>query len=731
MATLKREDYITIEKNVNGVCTIWMDQKNEKINKIGPDLIGLFEEVFSELDKDDSIRAFVLTSKKKDFIAGADIEAFQKVEKPGDWKPIAQKGHAILNQIEKSKKPIVAAIHGNALGAGLEIALACHARIASNDKSTKVALPEVKLGLLPGGGGTQRLPRLVGLQAALDMMLTGKNVFPYPALKMGLVDKVVHVSSLQNAAQKMALELVGKPIKRERNELNFDTVKSGFPALQKTLTNIVLEAPLVNKIVFDQARKMVDKQAHGNYPAPYKIMECVEIGWNQGIEKGYAAEVEKFEELILSPVSRQLINIFFAMTDKKKNPYGEDKVKHVHRLGMIGAGFMGAGIAEVSMDDDMHVLLKDINQDMINAAYKTIYGDYAKKVAKKALTKIELEEKMALLSGSLNYSDLDNQEIIIEAVFEDLKLKQNILKDVEANAKPNTIFATNTSALPIKAIAANAKNPELVIGMHYFSPVPKMPLLEIIKTDKTADWVIATCFDVGVRQGKTVIVVNDGPGFYTTRILAPLMNEAQLMLDEGGDILQIDREMNLFGYPVGPITLSDEVGIDVGAHIMSGELMQEMLKQRPDFKVSKTLLEISKAGYKGRKNKKGFYKYDENGKKVSGQVDSNIYSFYGGNARKKFDANEIHMRCGMAMVNEAALCLQEGIIENPLDGDIGAIFGLGFPPFRGGPFRYVDTLGAQQVVDILNDLAATHGVRFKPAQILVDYAKSGKKFYDK
>ena len=730
MATLKREDYITIEKNANGVCTIWMDQKKEKINKIGPDLIGLFEEVFSELDKDDSIKAFVLTSKKKDFIAGADIEAFQKVEKPGDWKPIAQKGHAILNQIEKSKKPIVAAIHGNALGAGLEIALACHARIASNDKSTKVALPEVKLGLLPGGGGTQRLPRLVGLQAALDMMLTGKNVFPYPALKMGLVDKVVHVSSLQNAAQKMALELVGKPIKRERNELNLETVKAGFPAIQKALTGLVLEAPLVNKIVFTEAKKMVDKQAHGNYPAPYKIMECVEIGWSQGIEKGYAAEVEKFEELILSPVSRQLINIFFAMTDKKKNPYGEDKVKHVHRLGMIGAGFMGAGIAEVSMDDDMHVLLKDINQEMINSAYKTIYNDYNKKVSKKAMTKIELEEKMALLSGSLNYSDLDNQEIIIEAVFEDLKLKQNILKDVEANAKPNTIFATNTSALPIKAVAANAKNPELVIGMHYFSPVPKMPLLEIIKTDKTADWVIATCFDVGVRQGKTVIVVNDGPGFYTTRILAPLMNEAQLMLDEGGDILQIDREMNLFGYPVGPITLSDEVGIDVGAHIMSGELMQEMLKQRPDFKVSKTLLEISKAGYKGRKNKKGFYKYDENGKKVSGQVDPNIYSFYGGNARKKFDANEIHMRCGMAMVNEAALCLEEGIIENPLDGDIGAIFGLGFPPFRGGPFRYVDTLGAQQVVDILNDLAATHGARFKPAQILVDYAKSGKKFYD-
>ncbi|MBK9635051.1 MAG: hypothetical protein IPO64_11215 [Bacteroidetes bacterium] len=257
-----------------------------------------------------------------------------------------------------------------------------------------------------------------------------------------------------------------------------------------------------------------------------------------------------------------------------------------------------------------------------------------------------------------------------------------------------------------------------------------MPLLEIVKTDKTADWVIATCYEVGVRQGKTVIVVDDGPGFYTTRILAPLMNEAQLLLDEGGDILQIDREMNLFGFPVGPITLADEVGIDVGAHIMSGELMQDLLKTRPKFKISKTLLEVSKAGYKGRKNKQGFYKYDEKGKKVHGVVDAKIYSFYGGNTRKKTDVNDIHMRCGMAMVNEAALCLQENIIANPLDGDIGAVFGLGFPPFRGGPFRYIDSLGAQKVVDILNDLTKRFGERFEPAQILLDYAKTNKKFYN-
>ncbi|MCB0511228.1 MAG: enoyl-CoA hydratase/isomerase family protein, partial [Bacteroidetes bacterium] len=441
---MKREDFLSVERNPNGVCTIWMDQKNEKINKVGPDLIQLFNEIFEELFEDNSIKAFVINSKKKDFIAGADIEMFQKVKQKGDFEPITRRGHQILNRVQNSKKPIVAAINGNCLGAGLEIALACHARVASNDKSTKMALPEVQLGLLPGGGGTQRLPRLVGLQAALDMMLTAKNIFPYPALKMGLVDKVVHLNTLQMTAEKLALELIDKPIVRDRNAINLDTVKSGFPALQSKLTNLVLEAPLVNKIVFDQARKMVNKQTHGCYPAPFKIIECVEIGWNEGLEAGFDAEAKKFEELILSDVSRQLINIFFAMTNKKKNPYDIKLVREVDRIGMVGAGFMGAGIAEVSMNGGMHVLMKDINQDMLNSGFKGIYNSYNKKVKKKAMTSIELEEKMTLLSGSLDYRDLHNQDIIVEAVFEDLKLKQNILADCEANAKKDTIFATNT-----------------------------------------------------------------------------------------------------------------------------------------------------------------------------------------------------------------------------------------------------------------------------------------------
>ncbi|MCB0501539.1 MAG: fatty acid oxidation complex subunit alpha FadJ [Bacteroidetes bacterium] len=710
---MTKDQLFTIEKSDNGVATIWMDQKDSKVNKVGPELINLFDQVFKEINEDDAIKAIVLGSKKKDFIAGADIEAFQKVKKPGDWAPITLKGHAILEAIEKNKKPIVAAINGSALGAGLEIALACTARICSDDKSTKLALPEVKLGLLPGGGGTQRLPELIGLQAALDMMLTGKNIFPGKAKKLGLVDQVVHKSALHNAAVKMALSLSKKKFKRED---------------KRALKDRIIEGPL-SLIVFQQARKTVAKQTHGNYPAPERIIDCVETGWLKGKKKGYAAEVEHFEKLLLGPESKQLINIFFAMTDKKKNPYDQPLIKPVKDIAMLGAGFMGAGITEVSITNDYNVLLKDINNETLSAAYQTIYKNFDRRVKKRAMSDLEMQETLGRIAPTLSYEGFQNVELVIEAVFEDINLKHKVLAQVEEATTKECIFASNTSALPIGEIAAAAKRPELVIGMHYFSPVPKMPLLEIIKTDKTADWVVATCYEVGKQQGKTCIVVNDGPGFYTTRILAPMMNEALLMLDEGADIKQIDKQMNLFGFPVGPVTLMDEVGIDVGAHIMSGDIMKKALESAGrEMKISYTLLEVSKAGYKGRKNKKGFYQYDDKGKKKS-EVDSNIYSFFGGNSRKQLDNKEIQMRAAMMMVNEAAYCLQEGIIESPLDGDIGAVFGLGFPPFLGGPFRYIDTIGANKAVAIMEELASKYGKRFEPASILKEHAKDNKKFY--
>ncbi|MGB0930321.1 MAG: 3-hydroxyacyl-CoA dehydrogenase NAD-binding domain-containing protein, partial [Chitinophagales bacterium] len=420
----------------------------------------------------------------------------------------------------------------------------------------------------------------------------------------------------------------------------------------------------------------------------------------------------------------------FAMTAKKKNPM-KDLARPVNTLGMLGAGFMGAGIAEVSIVKDIEVLLKDIKDETLVSANKTIWKSINKKVKRKSLSKVEGNEIMARVHGQLTYDNFQTADMVIEAVFEDLNLKQNILAQTEVATKDDCIFATNTSALPIHQIAAKAKRPELVIGMHYFSPVPKMPLLEIIKTEQTADWVIASCLELGIRQGKTCIVVKDGPGFYTTRILSPMMNEALLLIEEGAEIKNLDNQLQDFGFPVGPVTLMDEVGIDVGAHIQAGAL-GDFFKERGGDKVklSDSFKRMAESGYKGRKNGQGFYQYDpKTGKKNKGLVNEEVYNFFNGSERKSFPAIELQHRTALMMVNEAVHCLQEGIIANPLDGDIGAVFGLGFPPFRGGPFRMIDQWGAKEVVRLLENLVEKHGGRFEPAALLVEMAENGRKFY--
>lgn len=703
----------TIEKR-NGVAIVWLDQQGEKINKVSLNFVGEIDKLFQSLDSDPEVKACVITSKKKDFIAGADIVMFKNVKKKGDFIDFTRNGHQSLYKLERSKKPVVAAISGACLGAGTEIALACHARIASDDRSTHLALPEVMLGLLPGGGGTQRLPRLIGIQRALDMMLTGKKIYSGKALKMGLVDKVTTKEQLVNAAAEYALGLINKPVKRN------DT---------RTFLEKLLEStPLTRRIVFRKAKEMVLKQTMGNYPAPLRILECVEIGMNEGMDKGLEAEAVKFEELILTDVSRQLINIFFNMTEKKKNPYqGKVEIKKIDTLAMVGAGFMGAGIAEVSVMDGMRVLLKDIKEETLTSAKQTISGDLSKKLKRNTMTQAEYDEIMGRVSSHLDYSGFDKVDIVVEAVFEEIKLKQRIVADCEAATRPDCIFASNTSALPIAHVAANAARPENVIGMHYFSPVPKMPLLEIIKTPKTADWVTAACFEIGIRQGKTCIVVNDGPGFYTTRILAPYMNECFLLIEEGCDASIIDKTMKKWGFPVGPLALQDEVGIDIGAHIMTSEMV-DFAKQREGARISEGVVKMYKDGYHGKKNKRGFYKYDEKGKKRG--IDENIYKYFGNPSRKEFTQETIQHRMGMMMLNEALHCMEEGILESPLDGDVGAIFGLGFPPFTGGPFRYIDHAGAGVVVSLLDDLAAKYGARFKSTQLLREKARKGEKFYN-
>ncbi len=692
------------------VAVVWIDTPGEEWNKITIETEDDFNKIISEIDHDSNIRAAVLISKKKGFIAGADIEEFLKM-KPGEAVEIALAGHQMLNSIEDSQKPYVAAIHGACMGGGLELSLACAGRVVSNHSSTILALPEVKLGLLPGLGGTRRLPGRIGIQKGLDAILTGKNLYAFQAHKIGLADEIVDQTKLLTAAKKLALRIADKKFKR------ID---------KRSLSEKILEGnPITRKIIFSKARQIAMAKSYGNYPAIPAIIDAIQYGSSSNRELSSKKETELFDKLLSSAEAFQLINLFFGMTALKKNPQ-KHEARTINAISVLGAGLMGEGIAEVSMNGGMDVLIKDISEQMLSKARGNIWNSLAKKIKYKSIVKAEAEKNINAVNSTLDYQGFSRSSVVIEAVFEDLELKHKVLHDTESQINENCVFASNTSSLPITKIAEKALRPENVIGMHYFSPVPKMPLLEIIVTAKTASWVTATALEVGVRQDKVCIVVNDGPGFYTTRILAPYMNEALLMLEEGGDILQIDRAMKRFGFPVGPFTLMDEVGIDVGAHINKGEL-GKMFSDRGG-EASPIMEMLSEHDFKGRKNKRGFLAYDESGNKLKGKVNPEVKQFISAPPRIINDT-EIQERLFLMMINEAAFCLGEEIISSPRDGDIGAVFGLGFPPFRGGPFRFIDSTGIDQMLSLMENYQSKLGDRFKPAGILREYSDKKSEFY--
>ncbi len=704
--------YLDIEKQ-NHTAILWLDRPGEKVNTLTSNLVSEFTPILDELEKDDDVHAIIMISRKPDtFIAGADLEMLKLMKTHEEVMDFNIKGNELLDRIDHFPKPVIAAIHGATLGGGLEVALACDYRIATNSSKTKFAFPEVQLGLLPGGGGTQRLPRLIGLPKALDMMLTGKNVYPVPAKRMGLVDELIHRDGLLQAALKVADEQTQSSIHASRKKSIIDS--------------LVSQTFLGRHIVYTKARENVEKKTKGNYPAPIKILECVKTGMEKGFKAGRNAEARHFTSLVFSPESKQLVNLFFAMQASKKTTDGQ-KTQKPGTVGVLGAGLMGSGICYVSTANaGARVLLKDQNLEDTAHGLKNIWDELEKRVRKHAISRFERDIMMSRVIPARTYGELKNCDLVIEAVFEDLDVKHQVLKDTEAQTKDGCIFASNTSSLPITEIAKAAKKPENVVGMHYFSPVPKMPLLEIIKTDKSSKKAIDTARNFGVRQGKNVIVVNDGPGFYTTRILAFYINEAIRMLEERVSIEDIDRAMTAFGFPVGPVKLLDEVGLDVGAHV--NEVLAERFAQR-GIEPSKVAKQMIEAGYKGRKNKKGFYKYDDSSKH-SREVNEDVYKFIGASPNLKLERGVIQQRMNLMMVNEALYCLQNGILESPLDGDLGAVLGLGYPPFLGGPFRYIDAKGAKTVLDELDKLVNGHGERFKPAPILEDHIKSNKPFYN-
>ena len=696
------------------VLVVTIDKPGDSVNTLSTALVGEFESLFQRVEEDTLIRAMVLMSGKPDsFIAGADVEQFTEFRAAADAERVSKLGQDLLNRLEKLRVPVVAAIHGACLGGGLEVTLACRYRVATDHPKTVFALPEVQLGVIPGMGGTQRLPKRVGLQAALDMILAGRNVRAKRALQMGLIDDLVHPAILAEIALTRARELATGKLKSD--------ARPGRGAL-----SLVLEHnPIGRSVVFKKARESVMEKTHGHFPAPLAALEAVQAGYSRGFKEGLREEARLFGEMAITDVSRQLVFLFFASNALKKDRGVDEPApppREVHKLAILGAGFMGAGIASIAVQQGTLVRLKDTDPPRIGKGLASVRGVLQERLTRKQITRVQLDDYINLVGGTTDYSGFRSADLVIEAVFEDLGLKHQVLAEVEPQIEPDTVYASNTSTIPITQIAEAAQHPERVLGMHFFSPVHRMPLLEVIVTPMTSAEALVTAVAYGKRLGKTVIVVNDGPGFYTTRILSAYMNEAGRLIDEGASIESVDKALVEFGFPVGPITLLDEVGIDVGGKV--GAVLADAFGAR--MAPSEAMRRVVGAGRTGRKGGKGFYLYDSDGDK--GSVDETVYEIIGGE-RRDIPADEIVNRCVLAMVNEAVFCLQEGILRSPRDGDIGAVFGIGFPPFRGGPFRYVDSIGADRIIQRLEELNARFEPRLVPAELSVDMARGRRTFY--
>lgn len=695
---------------------VTMDLQGETMNTLGPRLIDDFATVLIRLETDPDVRAVVITSGKRDFLVGADIRFFDELTTSGAAEEAIRTTHEMFARLERIHtrlgKPVVAAIDGNALGGGLELALACSMRIATDSTRTQLGQPETQLGVIPAGGGTQRLPKTIGIANALDMILAGKNMRVARAKALGLVDEVVPAEMLMEIAIDRARKAVGS-VDGRSSRLDLSTSGLQRAALE---TN-----PIGRSILFKQARQKLLAQTRGNYPAPERALEAIRIGVEEGPEAGYAAEARFFGELVVSPESAALRSIFFSQRAVDRETWVDAEPIDVKRVAMIGGGLMGGGIAAVStLKAGAEVRVKEIDHDGVGRALAYVQKAVDGRVKRRHLRPFEGEKAMLRVSGSTDWTGFADTDLVIEAVFESVDLKRSIVAEVEGVTSDRTVFASNTSSIPISDIAEGASRPEAVVGMHYFSPVEKMPLLEVIATEQTADWALATAVGFGKRQGKTVIVVNDGPGFYTTRVLGPYGVEAFHLLNEGASVEAIDAAIEQWGMPVGPMRLADEVGLDVQVKI--GRIMIDAFGDR--MAAPESIARLEADDRKGRKNRRGFYTYDSNGER--GGVDDTVYGALGLGPRREFPASEISERIMLAFVNEAARCLEEGILRSARDGDIGAVFGFGFPPFRGGPFFWVDQMGADTVVATLDRLAERHGPRFEPAQILRAHAESGE-----
>lgn len=682
---------------------VWFDLPGEKVNKFSSAVMQEFSDVVDEMSRATDIERIIVASAKPSvFIAGADISEFTKVTSPDQAREYTRFGQQVLHRFSQLPQVTVAAINGACLGGGCELAISCDYRVMSDSPKATIGLPEVKLGIFPAWGGTTKLPRLIGLPAALGIILNGRSVDGKRAKRLGLVDEVVEPGILLDVAKRFAEK--GKRTGSGR-------------------TKWYIEGnPLTRRIVFAKARKAVLDETHGHYPAPLEAIEVMAVGMAKGMAEGMAREVAEVVPLIMGDVSQNLVRLYFLTEEAKKDRLKAEPAD-VREVGVLGAGVMGGGIAHIVADKtDALIRVKDIDWKKIANGLQAASKIWNKKLERRRVSRGEMQRKLARITGTTDWSGFSHVDLVIEAVLEKLEVKRQVLGEFESVQKRGAIFATNTSTIPITRIAAEARHPENVVGMHFFNPAERMPLVEVIRGAMTSDRTAVTVAAFARKLGKTVVYCNDGPGFIVNRVLGPYMNEAAFLLQEGNSIESLDKAMIDFGMPVGPMVLFDEVGIDVAAKV--GGILGEAFGERMP---RSNLVEVLQAdGRLGKKNGRGLYVYEKDKRKGP---DPTVYKLIGVSSPHRANPEEVVERMVLAMVNEASLVLEEKIASRAADIDLAMIMGTGFPPFRGGLLRYADSLGAPDVVARLIELENRVGPRFKPNEPLRRLAEKNESFY--
>ena len=662
------------------------------------------------------MRALVVWSGKPDsFIAGADVDAIAMIDDPSEGEAASRLGQSIFMDIERIDIPTVAAIHGVCLGGGTELALSCRFRVASDSPKTRIGLPEVQLGIIPAWGGTTRLPRLVGLQAALPMLLTGNPASSSKARRIGLVDDVLPAAGFQDRVREWARTVAdgGEPRRSPR------------PLMKRLLDNT---AP-GRAVVLAAARRGVRAKAGSHYPAPLLLLDVLKEGLGASLEKSLRLEAVAAGELISSDICKNLIHVFH-LRERAKKETGAAPGLHAHPVEdvvVLGAGVMGGAIAQLLAYKGIRVRMKDVRHEAVASGLRHARSLFDDAVRRRKMTRREADQGMQLVSGGIEYHGVASADLVIEAVLERLEVKRTVLKEVEGVVPRDCVLATNTSSLSVDAMAGALERPAQFCGMHFFNPVHRMPLVEIVRGNGSTEEAIARVYRLALDLGKIPVVVADGPGFVVNRILGPYLNEAGWLLADGASIEDIDAAAKKFGMPMGPIRLLDEVGLDIARH--AAATLHEAFGQR--MLPSPPLQALEATGRLGKKNGRGFYRY-QNGKEK--EVDESVYQDFVGSlseeVRKAPDGDEITKRLVMAMVNEAARVLEDRVVHRAGDVDLAMIMGTGFPPFRGGLLRFADGLARTSVAANLEELAELTGPRFDPSPLVSELAAEGRTFYE-